>query len=81
MDLVSRLCFAGGSPPSQELVKKLLGYVTKEPTGSQTDDEAANIETGVGRTVLTRQMAAFQDTIDPTPVVRSFLLQLLLRSQ
>ncbi|XP_077980160.1 E3 ubiquitin-protein ligase rnf213-alpha-like [Glandiceps talaboti] len=66
MELVSRYCFAEGAPPEPELVNKLLGYVTR-----QTEEKG----------LQTKRFTPFQeDCIDPNPVVRSFLLQLLLRT-
>ena len=70
MELVSSLCFPGDVPPENAVIQKLLKYVTKE----NKDSDAK------GR-VVTQRMNVFQDSIDPTPVVRSFLLQLLLRSE
>lgn len=69
MDVVSRLCFYGDEPPTDDVIKKLLSYITKTP-GLETSDEK-----------LLPQLTAFKDTIDPTPAVRSFLLQLLLQSR
>ena len=69
MDVVSRLCFYGNEPPSDDVIQKLLSYVTKDP-GLEADEN--------GR-LLSHDLSPFQDTIDPTPAVRSFLLQLLLR--
>ncbi|XP_070580814.1 E3 ubiquitin-protein ligase rnf213-alpha-like isoform X2 [Ptychodera flava] len=66
MEVVSRYCFAEGQAPEPELVTMLMGYVTRhrEEKGHQT-----------------RGFTPFQeDCIDPNPVVRSFLLQLLLKS-
>ena len=67
MELVSSLCFPGDVPPETAVIQKLLEYITKESLKQ-------------GR-VMTQRMNIFQETIDPTPVVRSFLLQLLLRSE
>ncbi|XP_077980164.1 E3 ubiquitin-protein ligase rnf213-alpha-like [Glandiceps talaboti] len=66
MELVSRYCFAEGAPPEPELITKLMSYVTKHSEKKQ---------------LRTKGFTPFQeDCIDPNPVVRSFLLQLLLRS-
>ncbi|XP_033105070.1 E3 ubiquitin-protein ligase RNF213-like [Anneissia japonica] len=67
MEVVSQLCFADGTPPSEEVIKRLLGYVT-------IDSKKHNRR-------VTRNVSPFpEDCIDPNPVVRSFLLQLLLQS-
>ncbi|XP_033105079.1 E3 ubiquitin-protein ligase rnf213-alpha-like [Anneissia japonica] len=67
MEVVSQLCFADGTPPSEEVIKKLLGYVT--------------IDSKKQKRRVTRNVSPFpEDCIDPNPVVRSFLLQLLLQS-
>ncbi|XP_071956942.1 E3 ubiquitin-protein ligase rnf213-alpha-like [Antedon mediterranea] len=67
MEVISQLCFANGTPPSGEVVKRLLGYVTIE---SKKQNQPA-----------TKNVSPFpEDCIDPNPVVRSFFLQLLLQS-
>eukprot|EP00058_Branchiostoma_floridae_P013669 XP_002599157.1 hypothetical protein BRAFLDRAFT_68766 [Branchiostoma floridae] len=67
MELVSRFCFADGTPPEAGVVEMLLNYVVrreKEGTATQT-----------------KKFTPFEDDcIDQTPVIRSFLLQLLLRA-
>ncbi|XP_070579261.1 E3 ubiquitin-protein ligase RNF213-like [Ptychodera flava] len=69
MDLVSRYCFSEGEPPEPELVAKLMGYVTRLKKGTEKDVKK------------TKRFTPFEeDCIDPNPVVRSFLLKLLLRS-
>ncbi|XP_033741837.1 E3 ubiquitin-protein ligase rnf213-alpha-like [Pecten maximus] len=65
MEVVSQLCFAEDTPPSDEVVQKLLGYITR------------SADKGM---VVTKKMTIFDDSIDPTPVLRSFLLQLLLQT-
>lgn len=66
MEVVSQLCFAEGTPPCDEVVDKLLSYIT--------------IQTRNGQQV-TKELTIFDDCIDPTPVVRSFLLQHLMRTR
>ena len=75
MALVSRLCFAGDTPPEEAVIRRLLGLVTRESSlAAQAGDPSALIRT--------KQMSPFPDEcIDPTPVVRSFLLRLLLKSE
>ncbi|KAL3881535.1 hypothetical protein ACJMK2_027967, partial [Sinanodonta woodiana] len=71
MDVVSQLCFAENTPPSDEVVDMLLGYITMTtPPGK---NRAATKQ-------LTKELTIFNDCFDPTPVFRSFLLQLLLRT-
>ncbi|XP_071137105.1 E3 ubiquitin-protein ligase rnf213-alpha-like [Mytilus edulis] len=65
MEIVSQLCFAEGTPPSNEIINKLLSYIT--------------VQTKKGQEV-TKQLTIFNDCIDSTPVVRSFLLQHLMRT-
>lgn len=67
MEVVSQLCFAEGTPPSQEVIKKLLSYIIGQSTR--------------GTKMVTKELTVFQDSIDPTPVVRSFLLQHLLQTR
>ncbi|KAK7107714.1 hypothetical protein V1264_015588 [Littorina saxatilis] len=65
MAVVSQLCFAGKEPPEQEAVRHIFGYI---------------IHRSKGRTLLqTKHMTVHDDLIDPTPVLRSFLLRLLLK--
>ncbi|PVD28712.1 hypothetical protein C0Q70_11306 [Pomacea canaliculata] len=64
MALVSQLCFAGQEPPEPEAVKHIFGYI---------------IHKAKNTTLQTKQMMVVTDLIDPTPVLRSFLLRLLLR--
>ncbi len=71
MEVISQLCFTDGSPPSREVVEKLLSHVTKKITDEKDAQQ-----------LHTKRMTAFKDdSIDPTPVIRSFLLQLLLQSK
>ncbi|KAK3588412.1 hypothetical protein CHS0354_015933 [Potamilus streckersoni] len=71
MALVSQLCFADNTPPSDEVVDMLLGYITMtKPPGK---NRATTKQ-------LTKELTVFNDCVDPTPVFRSFLLQLLLRT-
>ncbi|KAK3096790.1 hypothetical protein FSP39_003301 [Pinctada imbricata] len=67
MEVVSQLCFAHGTPPSVDVIKKLLNYITRQP------------RKGEGRRV-TKELSVFDDGLDPNPVFRSFLLQLMIRT-
>ena len=67
MELVSRFCFEGDTPPEDGVVTRLLEHVTH------------NAQRDTGQ-LLTKEMTVF-DSVDSTPVVRSLLLQLLLRSE
>ncbi|ELT95387.1 hypothetical protein CAPTEDRAFT_208661 [Capitella teleta] len=69
MELVSQLCFSQDEPPSDEVIQRLMGYVTKE------------IKTDETHIILASQnFSALPDTsIDCMPVVRSFILQMLLQ--
>lgn len=57
MEVIYSLCFLRNSPPSEEVVQKLMEYVTL----------------GAKET--------FEEKADPSPVVRSFVLQVLLQSE
>ena len=61
MEVVSQLCFAEGTPPSDEVVEKLLAYITKKTKGGKQ---------------VTKELSIYEDGVDSTPVVRSFLLQI-----
>ena len=78
MDLVSRLCFSGDTPPDEAVVKKLMGYVTRQP---KLVERLERLRGAARQRTVTKKLTLFEDSIDPTPVVRSFLLQLLLRSE
>ena len=69
MQLVGRLCFEGNMAPDGAVVHKLLQYVIHSPQE--------------GERLRTRRPHVLPDesSIDPSPVVRLFLLQLLLRSK
>lgn len=66
MDLVARMCFDGSEPPETDVVNLLLGMVT-----GKTSELRGKTE----------QLSIFRDNIDDKPVVRSFILQLLLRTK
>ncbi|XP_053396009.1 E3 ubiquitin-protein ligase rnf213-alpha-like [Mercenaria mercenaria] len=65
MDIVSQLCFANNNAPSKEVVEKLLSYIFFTTRGNHQ---------------RTRDLSIFNTGIDPNPVFRSFLLQLLMRT-
>ena len=69
MQLVGRLCFEGNVPPAEAVVHKLMEYVIHSPRE--------------GDRLKTRRPHVLPEdsSIDPTPVVRLFLLQLMLRSR
>ncbi|XP_013380375.1 E3 ubiquitin-protein ligase rnf213-alpha-like [Lingula anatina] len=67
MALVSQLCFNEDTPPEPDVVRMLLSCVTKE----------SQLKSGKSGT---KDFNLFDVCIDPSPVIRSFLLQLLLRS-
>ncbi|CAG2214620.1 RNF213 [Mytilus edulis] len=63
MEVVSQMSFAEGSAPSTDVIEKVMSYVT----GSGESKSAER--------VITKELTVFHDSFDPTPVVRSFLLQ------
>ncbi|CAH1233987.1 RNF213 [Branchiostoma lanceolatum] len=65
MEVVSKFCFAYDEPPQQEVIGMLLGYIVRKEDATQAG---------------TKGFSPFADEgVDRTPVIRSFLLQLLLR--
>ncbi|XP_052062678.1 E3 ubiquitin-protein ligase rnf213-alpha-like isoform X2 [Mytilus californianus] len=68
MEVVSQLCFADGTPPSKEVIDKLLSYIT------------GHSRTKRAERIVSKELTIFEDSIDPTPVVRSFLLQQLMQT-
>ena len=69
MEVVSQLCFAEGTPPSEEVVQKLLSYIIGHVGKKKVER------------VVSKELTIFDDSIDPTPVVRSFLLQHLMQTR
>lgn len=60
-----------------KVVEKLLGYITWT---AKVKDETEGGEGGESDAhITTRQMNVLGGALDPTPTMRSFLLQLLLR--
>ncbi|XP_067673877.1 E3 ubiquitin-protein ligase rnf213-alpha-like [Haliotis asinina] len=64
MSVVSKLCFGGTETPESAVIERIFSYITRRYSQS-------------GR-LHTKEMSVFDDMIDPTPVVRSFLLKLLI---
>lgn len=71
MQVVSQLCFANSTPPSEDVIQHLLQLIIYKKTIPQ-----------LNMTIIrTRKMTIFETVVDTTPVFRSFLLQLLIRSR
>lgn len=66
MDVVSLLCFGTGTPPSVEVIDKLLTYIT-----GQSQSESA-------KKVGSKHLTIFDASMDQAPVIRSFLLQQII---
>ena len=64
--VVSSLCFSQQSAPEDELIQKLLDLIFTE-----TSQEEGSVK------ITTRELACKQKK-DKTPIIRSFLLQMLL---
>jgi hypothetical protein len=69
MNLVSQLCFAEDQPPSRDVIEILMSYVIHEPRGDKQ----------MALRPRTKELTVYDECIDPSPVLRSLLLQLLLR--
>ena len=67
MELVSTLCFGGRELPEEELIQMLLNTVFTERQEEMESDELG-----------TREFSYRESGRDQIPVIRSFLLQLLL---
>ena len=65
MAVVSQLCFAGQEPPEPDAVEHIFSYVIQHVEGVTT--------------VRTQQLTLRDDQMDPSPVLRSFILRLLLK--
>ncbi|KAK3585575.1 hypothetical protein CHS0354_036762 [Potamilus streckersoni] len=72
MDVVTQLCFVDNTVPSNQVIDKLLGYITM----TTPHERKGKMQTRQ----LTKELTIFNDCVDPNPVFRSFLLQLLLRT-
>lgn len=68
MEVVSSLCFGGNKPPEPDLIKMLMDIIFTEKKQTASKDVSLD----------TRDMTPYQANSDQVPVVRSFLLQLLL---
>jgi len=80
MDLVSQLCFGDDSTPPQEaVIRRLMGYITCTSKVAEKLQKLKGPAAAGPAVQKTKKM--FGDAIDATPVVRSFLLQLLLKSE
>ncbi|XP_070197743.1 E3 ubiquitin-protein ligase rnf213-alpha-like isoform X2 [Littorina saxatilis] len=65
MAVISQLCFSGQEPPEPEAVAHIFSYVIRHVEGVTT--------------VQTQQLTLRDDQMDPSPVLRSFILRLLLK--
>lgn len=68
MEVVSLLCFGTETPPSVEVIDKLLIYITDQ---SQSESD---------KNVGSKQLTIFDASMDQAPVIRSFLLQKIIAS-
>ena len=78
IEVVSGLCFGQFSPPEDELVMMLLDIVFTVQ-GEKGEGEAGGEGEGVRRG--TRDLTFYTEEKDEKPIIRSFLLQLLLEHE
>ena len=78
IEVVSGLCFGQSSLPEDELVAMLLDIVFPEQK-KKGEGEAGGEGEGVRRG--TRDLTPYEEEKDENPVIRSFLLQLLLEHE
>ena len=72
MEVVSGLCFSQSEAPEEKLVEMLLGIVFTERPVKEARDTDGRLDT--------RELTPYKtDKSDENPVIRSFLLQLLLQ--
>ena len=76
MDLIHSLCFADNSAPDAVVIRTLIGYVIGER--KEGKDGGAEKKKGMKWTAA---MTPVPESVDRTPIFRSFLLQLLLRAK
>ncbi|XP_078327262.1 E3 ubiquitin-protein ligase rnf213-alpha-like isoform X2 [Crassostrea virginica] len=70
MQVVAQLCFENSTAPTEEVCEKLLQLVIFRKKIPELDMTL----------IRTRQMGIFESIVDASPVFRSFLLQLMIRS-
>ena len=79
MDLVSQLCFGDDmTPPEEAIIRRLMGYITCK---SKVAERLQKLKGAAAVPDVQKTKKMFDEAIDATPVVRSFLLQLLLKSE
>ena len=66
MEVVSTLCFGQATVPDGDLIEMLLNLIFTAATSAD------------GATTSTKQLTSHKQRTDEVPVIRSFLLQLLL---
>ena len=66
MEVVSTLCFGQATVPDADLIEMLLNLIFTEATSAD------------GTITSTKQLTSHKQRTDEVPVIRSFLLQLLL---
>ena len=66
IEVVSALCFGQETVPENDLIEMLLNFIFTEEAEAE------------GARLATRQMTLHRQKRDETPVIRSYLLQLLL---
>ena len=68
MDLVDNFCFTSmEEPPEKKVLDALLEFITSKTLSGGNEKKG------------TREMTLFETSIDSSPAVRSFLLQLCLK--
>lgn len=67
-DVVAQLCFSEGETPSREVIEKLMSHIVNAPNSSNEDE------------LMSKNMSILEEGFDQVPVVRSFLLQQILRT-
>ena len=76
MDLIHSLCFADNTAPDADVIRTLIGYVI----GERKERKDGDAEKKKGKK-CTAAMTPVPESVDRTPIFRSFLLQLLLRAK
>ena len=77
--MVSGLCFGQSTAPDDDLVETLLNIVFTERGEEGEGEEGGQ---GEGGRMATRDLTPYKDDVkDEKPIIRSFLLQLLLEHE
>lgn len=68
-DVVVQLCFSEEETPSREVIERLMSHIINAPNSGNEDK------------LMSKNISILEEGFDQVPVVRSFLLQQILRTK